>query len=192
MSIMRRMIRLPRKIQKPSPARAARQEAARQEAARQDALKREAERQAALARAAPTRPALEPPRPERPTPLPDNRRRRTIFGRTDRDVVAMMYAEGWRQRVEMGAPFDVVKAAKVAPYTNPVITVALRSDGNVDSIVINQSSGVPEIDAAVVRIVQALSPYAPFPRDLAAEVDVLEIRRVWSLDNAVRLFGAGR
>ncbi len=104
----------------------------------------------------------------------------------------MMYAEGWRQKIELNAPFDVVKAAKVGPYSNPVVTVALRSDGSVESIVVNQSSGLPEIDAAVVRIIQALSPYAPFPRDLAAEVDVLEIRRVWSLDNAVRLFGAGR
>ena len=64
----------------------------------------------------------------------------------------------------------------VGPITDPGAdtrsgyTIAW-GDGSVDSIVINQSSGVPEIDAAVVRIVQALSPYAPFPRDLAAEVE---------------------
>ena len=131
-------------------------------------------------------------KPDKSLATPDNRRRRTIFGRTDRDVVAMMYAEGWRQKVELNAAIETLKAAKVAPYTNPVVTVALRSDGSVDSIVINQSSGVAEVDAAVRKIIQSLAPYAPFPRDLAAEYDVIEIRRIWSFDTAVRLFGTGR
>ena len=144
---------------------------------------------------APRPPELKPveqAKPDKSLATPDNRRRRTIFGRTDRDVVAMMYAEGWRQKVELNAAFDTLKAAKVAPYTNPVVTVALRSDGSVDSIVINQSSGVAEVDAAVRKIIQVLAPYAPFPRDLAAEYDVIEIRRIWSFDTAVRLFGTGR
>jgi outer membrane biosynthesis protein TonB len=58
--------------------------------------------------------------------------------------------------------------------------------------VINQSSGVAEVDAAVRKIIQNLAPYSPFPRDLAAEYDVIEIRRIWSFDTAVRLFGTGR
>ena len=88
------------------------------------------------------------------------------------------------RRSSSNAAFDILKAAKVAPYTNPIVTVALRSDGSVDSIVINQSSGVADVDAAVRRIIQSLAPYAPFPRDLAAEFDVIEIRRVWSFDTA--------
>jgi TonB family protein len=73
-----------------------------------------------------------------------------------------------------------------------IVTVALRSDGSVEGVTINRSSGAPEIDRAIQTIVMALSPYPPFPRDLAMDYDVIEIRRVWTFDNAVRLFSGGR
>jgi outer membrane biosynthesis protein TonB len=59
-------------------------------------------------------------------------------------------------------------------------------------VTINRSSGVTEIDNAVRSIVTQLSPYSPFPRDLAMEYDVIEIRRVWTFDTALRLFSGGR
>jgi len=37
-----------------------------------------------------------------------------------------------------------------------------------------------------------LSPYGPFPADVAMDCDVIEIRRVWTFDAAVRLFYGGR
>jgi membrane protein involved in colicin uptake len=123
---------------------------------------------------------------------PERARRRTLIGRTDADIVAMMYAEKWRQKVEVNAAFDQLKQAKTGPYENPVVTVALRSDGSVESVTINRSSGLPDVDNAVRRIVMLLSPYDPFPGDLAMDVDVLEIRRVWSMDTALRLFSGGR
>jgi TonB family protein len=132
-----------------------------------------------------------PPTPT-PAPTPDRARRRTLIGRTDADIVATMYAERWRQRIELNAPMDVLRQAKTGPYENPVVTVALRSDGSVEGVTINRSSGSPEIDNAVRRIVMLLAPYAAFPNDLALDYDVLEIRRVWSFDTAVRLFSGGR
>lgn len=119
-------------------------------------------------------------------------RRRTLIGRTDADIVAMMYAERWRQRVEFNAPLDVLKQAKVGPYENPVVTVSVRSDGSVEAVTINRSSGLPAIDEAVRRIVLMLAPYPAFPSDLALDYDVLDIRRVWSFETAVRLFSSGR
>jgi TonB family protein len=98
-----------------------------------------------------------------------------------------MVAEGWRQKVEQNAPFDVLQAAKNGPYENPVVTVAVRRDGSLESVVINRSSGVPAIDNAIRRIVMMLSPFAPFSSDLAADYDVVEIRRIWTFDTAVRL-----
>jgi len=111
-----------------------------------------------------------------------------LIGRTDRDANLVMYAEGWRQRVEMNAVFELVKKAKSGPYVDPIVTVALRSDGSVESVVFNRSSGLPELDAAVRTIVQQLSPYDEFPPDIARDYDVVEIRRVWTLDSAIRLF----
>ena len=178
----------------------ARQEAARQDAARQDAMRRSeaAQRDAARAPVLPTSPIPT----ERPSPgntaenPPETRmetaRRRTLLARPDRDLRLMMAAEGWRQKIEQNAPFDVLQAAKSGPYENPVVTVALRPDGSVESVVINRSSGVAAVDNAVRRIVLLLSPFPPFPSDLAMDYDVIEIRRVWTFDNAVRLLYGGR
>jgi TonB family protein len=98
-----------------------------------------------------------------------------------------MFAEGWRQKVEQNAPFELLQAAKTGTYVNPLVTVALRSDGSVESVVINRSSGVPAIDNAVRQIVLMLSPYEPIPRDLALDYDVVEIERVWTFDAGLRL-----
>lgn len=103
-----------------------------------------------------------------------------------------MYAEGWRQKIEMNTPLDSLREAKAKPYVDPIVTVGLRRDGTVEAVTFNRSSGVPQLDDAVRAIVQKHAPYGAFPPDLAREYDVIEIRRVWTFDTAVRLFTGGR
>ena len=91
----------------------------------------------------------------------------------------------------MRAPLEILEKARNSPYHNPWVTVALRSNGEVESISINRSSGVPEIDAAVREVILALAPYKQFPRELAADYDVIEIPSIWSFNRAVRLFWSG-
>ena len=50
------------------------------------------------------------------------------------------------------------------------------------------SSGVADIDEAIRRIVQSQVPYQAFPPGLAREFDVIEIRRTWHFDMAIRLY----
>jgi TonB family protein len=73
-----------------------------------------------------------------------------------------------------------------------VVTVALRSDGSVESVTLTRSSGLQQVDDAVRAMVRGAGPYARFPAELAQNYDVVEIRRVWTFDIAVRLFPAGR
>jgi TonB family protein len=68
-----------------------------------------------------------------------------------------------------------------------MVTVAVRSDGSVESVTFVVSSGVPEIDEAIRRIVESQRPFPAFPRALAREFDVIEIRRTWYFDSGVRL-----
>jgi len=119
-------------------------------------------------------------------------RRRTIFGRTDRDVVLTMYAESWRQRIETNAAPGPIRDAKQSTYVDPLVTVSLRSDGTVEGVKFDRSSGSPEIDEAIRQMVMKLGPYGAFPPDLAREYDVIDIRRIWTFDVAVRLFSGGR
>ncbi|HSY26409.1 MAG TPA: TonB family protein, partial [Burkholderiaceae bacterium] len=70
---------------------------------------------------------------------------------------------------------------------DPVVTVAIRSDGSVEDIVINRSSGRSDLDEAVKRIVRVNAPYSVFPASLARKYPVIEIRRVWNFDETLRL-----
>ena len=92
----------------------------------------------------------------------------------------------------MSPASELLRDAKKQPYADPIVSVALRSDGSVEGVTFNRSSGVPELDESIRRTVMRLGPYGEFPPDLAREYDVIEIRRVWTLDSAIRLFAGGR
>ena len=66
--------------------------------------------------------------------------------------------------------------------------MAIRSDGSVESVTIVQSSGVAALDEAIRRAVDSQKPYQAFPPGLASEYDVIEIRRTWYFDTAIRLY----
>ena len=84
--------------------------------------------------------------------------------------------------------FDMVREAAKQPHTHPLVTVAIRSDGSVESVTFVQSSGVAAIDEAIRRVVHSQTPYQVFPPSLAREFDVIEIRRAWYFDMAIRLY----
>ena len=91
----------------------------------------------------------------------------------------------------MAAPaqtFELVRDAARQPHTQPVVTMAIRSDGSVEAVSFVRSSGVPAIDEAVRRVVQSQSPYPAFSPALVRDYDVLEIRRTWYFDMAIRLY----
>jgi TonB family protein len=134
---------------------------------------------------------VEPPRPVA-VPAPPLQRRKLLINKQDRDLAAVMYAEGWRQRVESQARLEEIRAAAQGSFEPPMVTVALRSNGSVESVTINRSSGSPALDEAVRQTVLRLAPYSPFPGSLSMDYDVVEIRRVWTLDTAVRLFNGSR
>jgi hypothetical protein len=177
---------------------AARQAAARQEAMRAQAAQEETERREAARRAmgrqldeeaARREAASTPTRP--PGTLPyswSSARRGRLFGRTDPNAELVLYAEAWARKIQLNTTNDTVREAAKRPHTDPLVTVAIRSDGSVESVTFVLSSGVAEIDEGIRRIIQSQLPYQPFPPGLAREYDVIEIRRTWYFDAAVRLY----
>jgi outer membrane biosynthesis protein TonB len=57
----------------------------------------------------------------------------------------------------------------------------------VEAVTFVRSSGVPAVDEAITRIVRAQANYPAFPPGLLRDYDVVEIRRSWQFDTAVRL-----
>ena len=115
-------------------------------------------------------------------------RRGRLFGHTDANAEFVLYAQAWSRKIQLNMTFDMVREAAKQPHAHPLVTVAIRSDGSVESVTFVTSSGVPAIDEAVRRIVQSQAPYPAFAPALAREYDVIEIRRSWHFDMAVRLF----
>ena len=150
-------------------------------------LDAEAAQRDALAAAA-TNAAGQPGRPGQPAPSSGNPRRSRLFGRSDANAELVLYAEAWARKIQLNMTFDLVRDAAKRPHSNPLVTVAVRSDGSVESVTFVSSSGVVEIDDAIRRIVQSQAPYAAFPPALAREFDVVEIRRSWHFDMAIRLY----
>ena len=129
----------------------------------------------------------EPQRPRSAFDFPESPRRRSILGGIDRDIGVRMYIESWRAKIERNGNLNIPPSARTRSHEDPIVTVAVRSDGSVESVFIHRSSGLREVDDAVRRIAQLYSPYSAFPPALARVYDVIEIRHIWYFSDTLRL-----
>jgi TonB family protein len=118
---------------------------------------------------------------------PERSQRRSVFGSLDRDVGLAMYIKSWSLKIERNGSLNYSQTSKDRARGDPVVTVAIRSDGSVEDVIINRSSGRADLDAAVRNIVRINARYAVFPPELARKYDVIEIRRIWNFDDTLRL-----
>ena len=121
---------------------------------------------------------------------PRDRRRVTLSG-AEKDVSLRMYADAWRQKIERNGDLNYSQSVTRRARIDPVVVVSLRSDGSVEEIAIVRSSGRQDMDEAVRRIVRVNARYAAFPPNIAEKYDVIEIRRVWSFDETLKLLEDG-
>lgn len=119
-------------------------------------------------------------------PVPETRRR-SFLGSIAQDVGLMMYVESWKLKIERNGNLNYQPSSAERARGDPIVTVALRSDGSVESVTIERSSGRQELDEAVRRIVRLNARYSVFPPELARRFDVIEIRRVWNFDERLRI-----
>ncbi len=96
------------------------------------------------------------------------------------------YMEAWRAKVERIGNLNYPDEARQKQLSGALLLdVALRPNGSVIEILVRRSSGHKVLDDAAVRIVELAAPFAPFPEDIAREVDVLHVTRTWKfLNNA--------
>ncbi|CAN7230429.1 TonB C-terminal domain-containing protein [Massilia sp. LjRoot122] len=114
-------------------------------------------------------------------------RRGWMFGRADPNAELVQYAQAMGRKIELNMSFDMVRELVRQPHVRPVVTVAVRADGSVEKVSFVSSSGVAALDEAVRKIIASQAPYGAFPPALARQYDVIEIRRTWVFDMAVRL-----
>ncbi|MGQ9659508.1 MAG: energy transducer TonB [Thermochromatium sp.] len=108
------------------------------------------------------------------------RARRTAISASTREFRYASYLAAWAQKVERIGNLNYPQAARDQRlYGSLVLHVAVRADGSVESIRVVRSSGFDLLDQAAIQIVELAAPFSPFPPDIAAETDVLDIVRTW-------------
>jgi periplasmic protein TonB len=109
------------------------------------------------------------------------RPKRKFIGARTKEYRFAMYVESWRQKVERIGNMNYPEAAKTQKlYGQLRMTVSIKADGSLESVVIDQPSNHPVLDEAAKRIVELAAPYAVFPDDIKKDTDILSITRTWT------------
>jgi periplasmic protein TonB len=110
------------------------------------------------------------------------RPKRRFVGARAQEYRFARYIEDWRAKVERVGNLNYPEAAKREKlFGNLQLTVGIKSDGSLESVEINRSSGRKILDEAAVRIVKLAGQngFAPFPSDISQDTDILHITRTW-------------
>lgn len=108
------------------------------------------------------------------------RPKRTFVGARTMESRFALYVDGWRVKVERVGNINYPQEARDRNIQATLqMTVAIKSNGDIENIEINRSSGHTFLDRAAMRIVRMSAPFDPFPPNLKKDTDVLHITRTW-------------
>ena len=111
-------------------------------------------------------------------------KRAFVGGRTTEYRFAK-FVENWRLKIERVGNLNYPEEAKRTGLQGQLqLTVAIKSNGEVEDIKIERSSGNKTLDQAAKRIVMLSAPFDQFPDSFKRDTDILHITRTW-------IFGRG-
>lgn len=100
-----------------------------------------------------------------------------------RSAIVAPYLVAWKRKVERIGTLNFPLAAReAAAHVNPIIQVAITSNGRLLSAVIQRSSGDPALDQAALAILHLASPFDPFPPKLARRYRILRFTYEWQFE----------
>jgi protein TonB len=117
----------------------------------------------------------------------NKRPRKRFIGTRAEEFRFARYIEDWRIKVERVGTLNYPEAAKGKLYGTLLLSVTLKSNGEVARVEIDRSSGHKILDDAARRIVAMAGPYAAFPPDIQRDTDLLVITRSWNFTNRNQL-----
>lgn len=107
------------------------------------------------------------------------RPKRKFVSASTKEYAWAQYLRGWVDRVERVGNLNYPDEARRRRIGGVVvISVAVRRDGSVESTRIIQSSHIPMLDNAALRIVKLSAPFAPLPKT-QDDPDILHVTRTW-------------
>ena len=108
------------------------------------------------------------------------RPKRSFVGGSTMEYRFAGYVENWRLKIERVGNLNYPEEAKGKGLQGQLtLTVAIKSNGEVEEIKVNRSSGSKVLDQAARRIVMLSAPFDRFPDSFKKDTDVLHITRTW-------------
>ena len=100
-----------------------------------------------------------------------------------RESADAAYLHSWLQRLEaVGNRYYPEASVRYGLYGSLRLLVVIRQDGTLEDVTVLSSSGYAVLDEAAIKTVRMAAPYAPFPAELKATTDKLEIIRTWHFE----------
>lgn len=119
-------------------------------------------------------------KPETETLISDYQPRELIISANTREARIAAYLGQWKNKIERVGTLNypkIVQAKGLIRY--PTLEVAINARGELEEIVILNSSGEQTLDRAAMNIVNMAAPFDPFPDFLRTEYDVLRFAYEW-------------
>ena len=95
-----------------------------------------------------------------------------------------IYLNAWQRQVETTGYFQISQKDILKGNFKVQIRSIIDSMGNLIGADILKSSGNSSMDALALKILQQAAPFEPFPVDMAANYQQLEIVRDWNFTNS--------
>ena len=113
------------------------------------------------------------------------RPKRKFVGARAQEYRFAQYVDNWRLKIERIGNLNYPSEAKARRlYGSLQLTVAIKADGEVESVEVNRSSGHKVLDQAAIRIVRLAAPFDRFPDNIRMDTDILHITRTWTFTRA--------
>lgn len=95
-----------------------------------------------------------------------------------------IYLNAWQRQVETAGYYEISRSDIIQGNFRVQIKSIIDHMGNLIDADILQTSGNSMLDALALRILYQSAPFEPFPEDMAANYQQLEIVRDWNFTNS--------
>lgn len=107
------------------------------------------------------------------------RPKKAFIGAAAQESYLATWVEAWQRKVEQVGNSFYPEAARGKIRGDLVLTAGIKSNGQIESIEIDRSSGHAVLDDSARRILALGAPFDKFGIELKARVDVIYVTRKW-------------
>lgn len=118
--------------------------------------------------------------PEAETLISDSQPRELIISANTREARIAAYLGQWKNKIERMGTLNYPNVAQGGGLAKfPTLEVVINAQGELEDVIIRNSSGEQNLDRAAVEIVTMAAPFDPFPEFLRTDYDVLRFAYEW-------------